>query len=67
MTPNQISAIECLKSPSNPKEVQVLTGMLAVLNQFIFKFPNRCRPFYQLIKKWKGFQWTEECERLSRI
>ena len=67
VTPNQISAIECLKSPSNPKEVQVLTGMLAVLNQFISKFPNRCRPFYQLLKKWKGFQWTEECERLSKI
>ena len=32
---DQISAIECLKSPSNPKEVQVLTSMLALLNLFI--------------------------------
>ena len=37
--------------------------MLATLNRFIFKFANRCRPFYQLLKKWKGFQWNEECER----
>ena len=37
--------------------------MLATLNRFISKFANRCRPFYQLLKKWKGFQWNEECER----
>lgn len=63
VNPNQISAIEHLKSLSNPKEIQVLTGMLAVLNWFISKFANRCCPFYQLFKKWKGFQWTEECEK----
>ena len=54
INPDQIEAIECLKSPSNPKEVQVLTGMLAALNRFISKFTDRCRPFYQLLKKWKG-------------
>ncbi|XP_075636724.1 uncharacterized protein LOC142608959 [Castanea sativa] len=37
--------------------------MLAALNWFISKFTNRCRPFYQLLKKWKGFQWDEECDR----
>ena len=52
-----------LKSPSNPKEVQVLTGMLAALNWFISKFSDRCRPFYQLLKKWKGFRWDDECEK----
>ena len=36
--------------------------MLAVLNRFISKFADRCRPFYQLLKKWKGFQWDEECD-----
>ena len=36
--------------------------MLAALNRFISKFANRCRPFYQLLKKWKGFQWDEECD-----
>lgn len=33
----QISAIEQFKPPSNPKEVHVLTGMLAALNQFVSK------------------------------
>ena len=55
MNPDQISAIERLKPPSNPKEVQVLTGMLAALNRFVSKSVDRCRPFYQLLKKWKGF------------
>ena len=40
INPNQISAIERLKPPSNPKEVQVLTGKLATLNRFISKFAN---------------------------
>ena len=55
VNPDQIVAVQRLKSPSNPKEVQVLTGMLAALNRFILRFSDRCRPFYQLLKKWKGF------------
>ena len=37
--------------------------MLAALNRFISQFANRCRPFYQLLKKWRVFQWNEECEK----
>ena len=40
--------------------------MLAALNRFISKFTDRCRPFYQLLKKWKGFQWNKECNRAFR-
>lgn len=64
--PDQIEAVNRLKPPSNPKEVQVLTGMLAALNRFISKFADRCRPFYQLLKKWKGFQWDESCDEAFR-
>ena len=64
--PDQIEVVNRLKPPSNPKEVQVLTGMLAALNRFISKFADRCRPFYQLLKKWKGFQWEEECDKAFR-
>ena len=63
VNPDQIEAVKCLKPSSSLKEVQVLTGMLAALNRFIFKFADRCRPFYQLLKKWKGFQWDEECKK----
>ena len=24
---------------------------------------DRCRPFFLLIKKWKNFEWTEECAK----
>ena len=47
--PDQIEAVNRLRPLSNPKEVQVLTGMLAALNRFISKFANQCRPFYQLL------------------
>ena len=63
VNPDQIEAVKSLKPPSNPKKVQVLTGMLATFNRFISKFVDHYRPFYQLLKKWKGFQWSEECER----
>ena len=63
VNPDQIKAVKRLKSLSNPKEVQVLTDMLAAINRFISKFVDRCCPFYQLLKKWKGFQWNEECEK----
>ena len=59
VNPNQIEAMQRLKPPCNSKEVQVLTGMLAALNWFISKFADHCHPFYQLLRKWKGFQWNE--------
>ena len=66
INPDQIDVVRCLNPPSNPKEVQKLTGMLAALNRFISKFADRCRPFYQLLKKWKRFQWDEECDTAFR-
>jgi len=61
VNPDQITAIQQLRPPNNPKEVQKLTGMVAVLNRFVSRSADRCRPFYQLLKKWKGFHWTKKC------
>ena len=61
VNPDQIKTINNLQSPRNPKEVQKLTGMAAALNRFISQLADRCRPFFLLINKWKGFEWTEEC------
>ena len=41
--------------------MQKLTGMVAALNRFISRSANRCIPFFLLVNKWKGFEWTEEC------
>ena len=41
--------------------MQKFTGMAAALNRFISWFVDRCHPFFQLLHKWKDFQWIEEC------
>ena len=61
VNPDQIKAINDLKPPRNAKEVQKLTRMITTLNRFISRSANRCRPFYLLINKWKGFEWIEDC------
>ena len=61
VNPDQVRAINNLQTPRNPKEVQKLTGMTAALNRFISRSADRCRPFFLLMNKWKGFEWTEEC------
>ena len=35
--------------------------MAAALNRFISRSADRCRSFFLLINKWKGFEWTKEC------
>ena len=61
VNPDQIRAIHSLQPPRNPKEVQKLTDMVAALNRFISRSVDRCRPFFLLLNKWKGFEWTEKC------
>ena len=61
VNPDQIKAINNLQPPRNPKEVQKLIGMMAALNRFISRSPERCRPFFLLLHKWKEFEWSEEC------
>ena len=61
VNPDQMKAINSLQPPRNPKEVQKLTEMTATLNRFISRLVDRCRPFFFLMNKWKGFEWTEEC------
>ena len=59
VNPDQIKAINSLQPSQNPKEVQKLTRMTVALNRFISRSTDRCRPFFFLLHKWKGFEWTE--------
>ena len=61
VNPIQIKAINNLQPPQNPKEVQKLTRMTVALDRFISRSADRCRTFFLLMNKWKGFEWTEEC------
>ena len=58
---DQIKAINNLQPLQNSKEVQKLIGMTTALNRFISQSADRYRPFFQLLNKWKGFEWTKEC------
>jgi len=55
VNPDQIRAIQQLVPLSNLKDVQRLTGMITALNRFVSRLVDRCRPFFQLLKKWKVF------------
>ena len=46
VNPDQIKAINSLQPPRNPKEVQKLIGMTTMLNRFISRSADRCRPFF---------------------
>ena len=61
VNPDHIKAITNIRTPRNPK-VQKLTGMAAALNRFISRSADRCRPFFLLINKWKGIEWSTECD-----
>ena len=61
VNPDQIKAIKDLHPPRIPKEVQKLTGMTFALNKFISWLANQCCLFFQLLHKWKNFEWTKEC------
>ena len=58
-SPEQITAILNLKSPSSIKDIQRLTGRIAALNRFISRSSERCKNFYDILKKNKKFEWTE--------
>ena len=58
---DQIKVINSLQPSWNPKEVWKLTRMTAAMNQFNSWSTDSCRPFFLLMNKWKGFEWTKEC------
>ncbi|XP_021770868.1 uncharacterized protein LOC110735018 [Chenopodium quinoa] len=51
-----------MKSPRTIKEVQRLTDCLAALGRFMSRSGDKCRYFFQTIKKKAMFEWTEEAE-----
>ncbi|KAK9070324.1 hypothetical protein SSX86_010725 [Deinandra increscens subsp. villosa] len=61
-SPELIQAIINLKSPTNVKEVQRLTGRVAALNRFISRSSEKSKEFYDILKKNKKFEWGEKHE-----
>ena len=58
----KIRALLDMRSPVQKKDVQILNGQVAALSRFISKVIDKCVTFFELLKKTRDFQWTEECE-----
>jgi hypothetical protein len=61
--PEKISAITNMKAATCIKDVQKLTGCMAVLNRFISKLGERGLPFFKLLKHQEKFAWTTEADQ----
>uniref|UniRef100_A0A2N9GDQ3 Uncharacterized protein n=1 Tax=Fagus sylvatica TaxID=28930 RepID=A0A2N9GDQ3_FAGSY len=59
--PDKIKAILEMQPPKTTKEVQRLTGRVAVLNRFMSRSTDKCLPFFKTLKK--TFEWTDECQQ----
>ncbi|KAL0447290.1 UNVERIFIED_CONTAM: hypothetical protein Slati_1856900 [Sesamum latifolium] len=65
--PEKIEAISRLQSPKTLKEVQKLTGKIALLSRFISRSADRSLLFFKSLGKAKEFKWTEEYEAISSV
>ena len=60
--PTKIQALLDMESPRKVKEVQSLTGRVAVLNRFISRATDKCQPLFRALNKGKDFSWMAESE-----
>jgi hypothetical protein len=58
--PDKINAVVNMKPPQFRKEVQRLTGRIAVLNQFMAKLAERSLPFFKVLGGFGKFEWGTE-------
>jgi hypothetical protein len=58
----KIKTTEAMRPPARIKEVQKLTGCLAVLNRFISRLAEQALPFFKLLRKSGPFVWTDDAE-----
>ena len=58
--PNKIKVVLDMLPPSNVKDIQRLTERIAALSHFVSRTSDKCRPFFQVLKK--AFQWDAHCQ-----
>jgi len=51
-----------MRSPTNVKEVQQLTGRMTTLSHFLSTSRDKGYSYFQCLKKNNCFAWTGECE-----
>jgi hypothetical protein len=61
--PEKISTITNMRAPTCIKDVQKLTGCMAVLKKFISKLGEWGLPIFKLLKHQEKFMWTPEADQ----
>ena len=56
--PDKIKSVLDMQPPSNTKEIQRLIGRIAALSRFVSRSSDKCRPFFQVMKK--AFHWDAQ-------
>ena len=49
--PNKIKVVLDMQPPLNTKEIQRWTGRIAILSRFVSRSNDKCRAFFQVLKK----------------
>ena len=57
---DKIKVVLDMLPPSNIKDIQRLTGRIVALSRFVSRASEKCRPFFQVLKK--AFQWDAHCQ-----
>ena len=58
--PDKIKVVLDMLPLSNIKDIQRQTGRIAALSRFVSRASDKCRPFFQVLKK--AFQWDAHCQ-----
>ncbi|XP_019175786.1 PREDICTED: uncharacterized protein LOC109171110 [Ipomoea nil] len=61
--PEKVKAILEMEPPRSLREVQRLNGRLAALGRFLSRSAERSLPFFGVLKKNQGFEWSDECQK----
>ena len=62
---DKIKVVLDMQPPSNTKEIQRLIGRIVALGCFVFRFSDKCRSFFQVLKK--AFHWDAQCEEVFSV
>ena len=57
---SRIDAIQKLQPPTNKKKIQEFLGMMNLLSKYVYKMQSYLRPFYNILRQQKNFEWTTE-------
>lgn len=61
--PAKIKTIKNWVAPSSVTQTRRFLGFANFYQRFVDNFSDRCAPLYDLLRKDKKFEWSEDCER----